>query len=54
MKGKAEEVKGSTKSKAGAATGRPSTAAKGAGEQLKGKATNTTGRVRSGVKKATR
>jgi len=54
IKGKAEEMKGSTKRDAGAATGRQSTEAKGAAEELKGKATNAVGRGRSAVKKATR
>jgi hypothetical protein len=38
----------------GIATGRPGTEARGAGEELKGKAKNAVGRTRSAAKKATR
>ena len=38
VKGKAEETKGRLKRETGAATGRPGTEARGAGEELKGKA----------------
>ena len=54
IKGKVEEMKGSAKRGAGAATGRPGTEAEGAAEEMKGKATNAAGRARSGIKKATR
>jgi len=37
-----------------ATTGRPGTEARGAGEELKGKAKNAVGRARSAAKKATR
>ncbi len=53
-KGKAREIKGATKKNVGKDTAQPGTEAKGAGEQLRGKAQNTVGRMRSAAKKATR
>jgi uncharacterized protein YjbJ (UPF0337 family) len=53
-KGKAEEVKGRVKRGAGAATGRPDTERRGAGEEAKGKVRKAVGKARSAAKKATR
>ena len=54
LKGKAQEAKGATKRNTGKAAGKPGVETEGAAEELKGKATNATGRVRSAAKKATR
>lgn len=53
-KGKAEEMKGAGKRETGRATGRSDLEAEGAAEEAKGKVTNAAGKVRSGLKKATR
>jgi uncharacterized protein YjbJ (UPF0337 family) len=52
--GKAKEVKGRVTRGAGFATARPDTEARGAGEELKGKAKNAVGKARSAAKKRTR
>ena len=54
IEGKIKELKGSAKRNAGEAAGDNSTAAHGAGEELKGKVRNATGKAQSAVKKATR
>lgn len=52
--GKANEVAGKAKAGVGYSTKRPTTAAKGAGEVVKGKAQQAAGKAGSEVKKKTR
>jgi uncharacterized protein YjbJ (UPF0337 family) len=54
VESKAKEMKGRLERDAGAASGRPTTEARGAGEEAKGKVENAAGKARSAVKKATR
>ena len=45
VEGKAKELKGRIKRKAGAATGRPGTETRGAGDEIKGKAKKQVGKA---------
>lgn len=54
FKGKAKEVKGGSQARRRCGHGRPGTEARGAGEEMEGKAENTIGKARSAVKKNTR
>ena len=53
-KGKAEEIKGKAKAKAGYDTGRGSTEAKGVADIAKGKSRQAAGKASSEIKKRTR
>jgi uncharacterized protein YjbJ (UPF0337 family) len=54
VEGKVKELKGRAKRETGVVAGRPTTEARGGGEELKGKAKNAAGKARSSIKKATR
>jgi uncharacterized protein YjbJ (UPF0337 family) len=54
VKGKANEIAGTTQADAGYRSGSGKTEAKGTARAVKGKAQKTVGKAKSGVKKATR